>query len=105
MAKHIARLHLIRDTVPDDDCEVIDAYITDEEGASTDLTDMIAVGDGLTVDAGKLRVNHHEFVSAKIAPTEASGEAPTTAEFNTFVSCFNTLVQGLVDSKIITKQG
>lgn len=105
MAKHIARLHLIRDTVPDDDSEVIDAYITDEEGEPTDLTDMIAVGDGLTVDAGKLCVNHHEFVSAKITPTEASGDAPTTAEFNTFVSCFNALVAGLVDSKLITKQG
>ena len=105
MAKHIARLHLINDAVPDDDSEVLDAYITDEDGASTDLTDMIAVGDGLKLDAGKLRVDHPELVSAKITPTEASGETPTTAEFNAFVSCFNALVTGLVNSKLIVKQG
>ena len=105
MAKHIARLHLIKGSVPDDDCEVIDAYVTDEEGASTDLTDMITVGDGLTVDAGKLRVNHHTFTSASITGTNAAADAPTAAEFNALVSCFNTLVTGLADSKIIVKQG
>ena len=101
MAKHIARLHLIHDDVPDDDSEVIDAYVTDEEGASTDLTDMITVGDGLIVDAGTLMVDHHEFVPATITPADAVGETPTAAEFNAFVSCFNTLVAGLRDSKII----
>lgn len=100
----IMRIHLIHDDVPSDDFSIIDAYVVDEDGISTDLNDMLKVDNGLKIDAGTLMVDAPEYPTGTITATNAAADAPTATEFNALVSAFNTLVSGLKTNKLIIEQ-